>query len=105
MAKPRSRLHELLCDILGSRFCYFDPPASIQMRYPCIVYRYENSETRSADNERYKRDKRYIVTIIDSEADSEIADRLIDDKRISYLSSDRNYVMDGLHHFVFTIFY
>lgn len=105
MARPRSQLHEILCDILGTKFCYFVAPSNVQMIYPCIVYRWENSETRSADDIRYKNDRRYTVTVIDSKPDSDIVERLIEDERLKYLSSDRNYVADGLYHYVFTLFY
>lgn len=102
-------LHDLLCEVLdphdlnasGGR-CYFEPPASIQLHYPCIVYNYSNDLDRFADNARYKHDKRYTVTIIDSDPDSVIPDRM---RELRYCSFDRHYSADGLSHFVFTLYY
>ena len=36
-------------NILGSRNVYFQPPASVQMRYPAIVYSRKNIEIRNED--------------------------------------------------------
>lgn len=103
MAKNRLELHEILCDILGSNNCYFRPPASIQLRYPCIIYNHADTMSETADNFAYKRDRRYTVTVVDEDPDSEIPDKLFE--TFSCCSSDRNYQMDGLNHFVFTIYY
>lgn len=95
-------LHDVLCEALGSEYCYFEPPASIKMKYPCIRYNYSNDQDEFADNIHYRHFKRYTVTIIDRDPDSKIPDRL---RELPYCSSDRNYVVDGLSHFVFTLFY
>lgn len=99
MRKP---LHDILCEILGSKNCYFEPPSSVHMEYPCIRYSYSNDDDAFADNRRYLQNKRYMVTIIDTDPDSRIPGRL---KELSYCRSDRNYSMDGLSHFVFTLYY
>lgn len=105
MAKSRALLNEILCDILGSKNCYYDPPATIRMKYPCIIYEFETRKTLHADDIRYKSEKRYSVTIIDEHEDSEICERLFSDERLKFLSEDRSYVSDGLHHYVFTVFW
>lgn len=102
MEKMRRPLHDILCEVLGSRYCYFDPPATIHMKYPCIVYSYSNDFDQFADNRRYLKNKRYVITIIDEDPDSMIPERL---KELPYCDSDRNYAMDGLNHFVFTMYY
>lgn len=106
MARPA--LHDILCGVLGGPFpdgenhCYFEPPADKQMRYPCIRYNHSNDLDTFADNIHYQTSKRYTVTIIDEDPDSEIPNRL---KQLPYCSSDRNFAVDGLHHFVFTLYY
>lgn len=104
MAKSRLQLHERLCEILGSRNCYFSPPPNTQMSYPCIVYELSNIQQTFADNITYQKSRRYSVTVIDEDPDSEIPDRIIDGSDL-YTTSDRNFVNDGLYHFTFTIFY
>lgn len=98
----RMALHDILCEVLGSRNCYFSPPASITLKYPCIIYNYTNDDDDYADNIHYRSSKRYTITIIDSDPDSKISSRL---KERPYCSSDRNYEVDGLNHFVYTLYY
>lgn len=95
-------LHDILCNVLGSRNCYFEPPTDFEMLYPCIVYNYTNDQDSFADNLHFISYKRYTITIIDSDPDSVIPDRL---KQLSYCSSDRNFATEGLNHFVFTLFF
>lgn len=106
MEKPA--LHDILCGVLdgpfpdGETHCYFEPPASMIIKYPCIVYNYVNDQDDYADNVHYRNFKRYSVSVIDEDPDSKIPDRL---KQINYCSSDRKYAVDGLNHFVYTLFY
>lgn len=102
MGRNRSELHDILCEILGSRNCYFSPPSSIQLKYPCIIYSLSNILQVHADNRSYQNTKRYTVTVVDSNPDSDIPEKLLD---IQYCSWDRNYTTDGLYHYVFTIFF
>lgn len=102
-------LHDLLCNVLPGPFpekegdhCYFQPPADIQLYYPCIIYNYANDLDIFADNQHYQHSKRYSVTIIDEDPDSQISNELI---KLPYCSSDRNFVVDGLCHFVYTLYY
>lgn len=105
MAQSRTILHYILKDILGSDNCYYDPPASIQMKYPCIVYSISGGKTQHADDIRYVNLKRYTITIIDEYPDTELTDKLFFDLRLRYLSEDRQYVVNGLHHFVYTLYF
>lgn len=103
MARSRLELHEILCDILGSRNCYFTPPPGIKMDYPAIVYELSNIQVTYADNIIYKDKKRYSVMVIDEDPDSQIPDRIL--KNCLYTTSDRVFVTDGLYHFTFTMFF
>lgn len=104
----KQALHDILCEIIGAPFsddenhCYFEPPADIDMKYPCIVYNYTNDSDIFADNIHYQSSKRYTVTIIDDDPDSKIPNRM---KELPYCTSDRNFASDGLNHFVFTLYY
>lgn len=102
MKTPRLQLHEILCELLGSRNCYFSPPSSLQMKYPCIRYELANTESTFADNRPYLTADRYNITVIDENPDSQIPKRVLE---LPYCISDRNYTQDNLNHFVFTLFY
>jgi hypothetical protein len=81
---------------------YFQPPATVQMSYPCIVYGRDGSHAEYADNQPYQHTKRYQVTVIDRNPDSELPD-LVEGMRLCEFS--RAYVADGLNHWVFTLFF
>ena len=99
----RLELHEELCDVLGSRNVYFQPPESIKLQYPCIIYSKYVGETRNADNKRYNYIDLYNVIVIDHDPDSSIEDQLID--RFQYCRPDRHYVSDNLNHTVLSLYY
>lgn len=102
MEKDRLQLHEILCELLGSRNCYFSPPSDLKMSYPCIRYEMVNTDTTFADNYHYANANRYTVTVIDEDPDSKLRRKLLD---LPYCTSDRNFASDGLYHFVFTLFF
>ena len=98
----RLEFHEILCEILGSRNVYFQPPASKKMQYPAIRYvRYEIENT-SADNRTYKQAMYYQVTVIDRDPDSEIVHKV---SQLPMCTYDRHYAADNLNHDVFIVCY
>ncbi len=101
MMNDRLELHELLCQILGSREVYFQPPESVKMKYPAIVYSRNRIENVSADNVIYKQDVSYSIMVIDRDPDSEIVEKV---SRIPHILYDRSYVADNLNHDVFILF-
>lgn len=98
----RLELHELLCDILGTRHVYYQPPESIKMSYPAIVYKRDNIDNRSADNLIYKQELAYSITVIDKNPDSTIVN---DISRLPRCRFDRHYTANNLNHDVFRIYY
>lgn len=104
----RKALHDVLCEVLGTSpsaendRCYFCPPASIQLEYPCMIYNYSNNISDFADNIHYRNSQRYTITVIDEDPDSKIPNRL---RELPYCISDRTFVIDGLNHFVHTLYY
>lgn len=100
--EKRLELHEKLCAILGSRNVYFEPPASVNMKYPAIRYSRERIDNRYADNQQYIRNIRYSITVIYKDPDDDLPIRISELSRIRH---DRSYTADNLHHDVFTIYY
>jgi hypothetical protein len=99
---PRSELQELLVSILGSDNVYFQPPSNITMNYPCIVYRRDYLSAHFADNIPYNNKKRYQITIIDSDPDSNIADKIAE---LPLCSFDRFFTADNLNHDIYNLFF
>jgi hypothetical protein len=98
----RLELHEVFCNILGSRNAYFQPPASVKMNYPAIKYSLYNIENNNADDLAYKRSKAYEVILIDYDPDSSYVDKI---SQLPYCRFDRYYPADNLNHYVFTLYY
>lgn len=98
----REELHEILCEALGSRNVYFQPPESIKMKYPAIVYSRDDIDNSFANDSVYMQSFAYSVTVIDSDPDSEIAAKV---SRLPRCQYDRHYKADNLNHDMFTIYY
>lgn len=98
----RLELQTLLETILGSRNVYFQPPANVQMQYPCIVYNRDNADTKFAGNKPYRNVKRYQVTVIDRNPDSVIPDKIA---ALPMCSFNRFFTADNLNHDVYTLFF
>lgn len=101
MAK-RADLQILFETILGSRNVYHDPPDNLRMQYPAIRYKRSRINNTFANNSAYKQDNRYEVTVMYYDADSELPGLI---SRLPMCSSDRSYVVDNLHHDVFTLYF
>ena len=96
----RAELGKIFREILGNGNVYFQPPSNTQMRYPAIRYERSEMAVKHADNGSYNRRIRYMVTVIDSDPDSEIVNRV---SMLPYCYFDRHYVQDNLNHDVFEI--
>lgn len=98
----RLELQALLLTLLGSDNVYFQPPANFVMSYPCIVYNRDDQSTDFADNLPYKNKKKYSVTVIDQNPDSDIPDKVAALPTCTY---NRFFAVDNLNHDVFNLFF
>lgn len=94
----RLELHEVLCDILGSRNVYYQPPETVKMKYPAIVYSRTDIDNEYGDNLAYIQKRKYLITLIDKNPDSEFVNKLANLSKCKYI---RNYKADNLNHDVF----
>lgn len=102
MGKKRTDLHNVLKSVMGTNAVYYQPPPTLLMTYPCIRYELSSGDTKFADNNPYKFEKRYTISLIDENPDSVYLDGIANLKKSSF---DRHYTTDNLHHFVFTIYF
>lgn len=98
----RLELHELLCNILESRNAYFQPPSSIKMSYPAIVYSVDDIDNTFADDVVYIQKHLYQLTVIDKNPDSKIREKV---SMLPACRFDRAYTADNLNHYIFKIYY
>ena len=96
----RLKLQEELETLLGTRNVYFQPPPSLKMKFPCIVYERARINTRFADNDPYKLDNVYYVTYIDTDPDADIPTKLA---HFHMSVFQRHYVSDNKYHDQFRI--
>lgn len=102
MDQRRLLLQETLEMLLGSTNVYFQPPENVVMEYPCIVYKRDYATTEFADNNPYRFMKRYMVTVIDRDPDSEIPDKVA---ALQMCTHSRFYTADDLNHDVFNLYF
>lgn len=98
----RLDLHEIFCNILGSRQVYFDPPESLKISYPAIIYELDDVNALRADDHGYLLNRRYQVKYISRDPDNTVIDDLL---RLQYCSFDRRFATDNLYHDCFDIYY
>lgn len=80
---------------------YYDPPNNVNMQYPAIVYEHDYDWLLHSDNKLHSDSPRYLVTVIDSDPDSEIADKV---KNLPMSRFVRHFVADQLHHIVYNVY-
>ena len=98
----RLQLQSLLEETLGSRNVYFQPPESLVLKYPCIVYKRNNIRSMFADNSPYSLTVGYQLTVIDPNPDSEIVTKVF---RLPMCGFVTHFTADNLNHDVYNIYY
>lgn len=98
----RLDLHAFLENLIGSKNVYFQPPSTIRMNFPAIVYSRGGINNSNADDKVYKQDWLYELTVIDKDPDSEIVTKV---SQLPKCRWNRNYTSDNLNHDVFTLYY
>ena len=102
MAKDRLNLHDELKAVLGSSNVYFQPPPTLTMKYPCIIYKIDDMDGVHANDRRYLSNKRYLVTIVDKNPETLLLDKLLE---LPYCSFENHFVFDNLNHYVCLLYY
>lgn len=99
----RLTLHERLIEILGSNNVYFQPPETIKLNYPCIVYSKAKPRVNHADNVQYFNKNHYELLVMDTNPDTEIPDNL--SNSLKFCSIDRYYKSNNLTHCSLDLYY
>ena len=99
---PRLELQTKLEAVLGTNKVYFQPPASLTLTYPCIVYKRSGIKSLFGDNIPYSLSDEYTLTVIYKDPDSDLVDKVA---QLPKCKLDRTFTNDNLYHAVFTISY
>jgi len=98
--RPRTDLHIILEDLCEN--VYFQPPASVQMKYPAIVYRREQTDTKFADDSPYSQTLQYGLTLISRNSDEPIFNLLL---ALPMCVHETSFPADNLNHDIFNIYF
>ena len=98
----RLELQNLLESILGSRNVYYQPPESIKIKYPAIIYSRNDVDNSFADDIVYMQNHTYQIIVIDANPDSEIVNKI---SKLPMCRYNRHYTSDNLNHDVFILNY
>ena len=98
----RPNLQAKLEEILGNKNVYFQPPESLKLNFPAIVYKRSNIINNFAGDSVYTQSYFYEITVIDKRPDSKISRSL---SLLPKIKFDRSFTSDNLYHDVFTIYY
>ena len=98
----RLKLQSELEELLGSRNVYYQPPGTVMMNYPAIVYSKNRISSKFANDAKYSKMNCYELIVIDRKPDNPVIDKLLD---LPYSSYDRHYESDNLHHDVITLYH
>lgn len=98
----RLEFHNKLVKLLGNNHVYYQPPESLKMEYPGIVYSRIDIDSKYADDIRYSSINCYNVIVIDRKPDNAVIQKILDLPRSSY---DRQYIFNNLYHDVIKIYH
>lgn len=99
----RLKLDEELRALIANNNVYYQPPESVKMNYPAIVYHLNDAQSIHADDKNYVNRKRYTVTFITRNPDQTFVQEMLD--TFTYCTFDRWYAADNLNHFVYDLYY
>ena len=100
--KTRAELQAKLEELLGSSNVYYQPPATVRIKYPAIIFSKSRIDTLKANDSTYAKNKRYEIIVVDKKPDNPVIDKILD---LPYCSYDRSYEADNLNHDVLTLYY
>ena len=98
----RLDLQSKLEELLGSANVYYQPPESLKIKYPAIIFSKSKIDKDHANNSAYRLLTRYELIVIDSRPDNQVIQKLL---ALPYCSYDRQYKSDNLNHDSLTIYY
>ena len=101
--ESRLELHEELCELLGSRNVYFQPPESVKMSYDAIRYWLSGKDLKRANNRIYCKTDEYSGVVITRDPNTTLPDEILE--HFEMCSFGRPYITDNLNHYPFTLYY
>lgn len=99
----RVELNTKLKMLIGSSNVYFQPPASVQLSYPCVIYSIGNGDAKHADGMVYSYVNSYDLLFIFKKPNVTIIEKVL--AELPMCKMTRAYVADNLNHYAFRVYY
>lgn len=96
-------LHGILVNLLGSNNVYFQPPESLKLSYPCIIYSKSSINSFNADNKNYILNTSYQITYIYRDPDDTFSKELLN--YFSKISFERHFCLNNLNHDILKLYF
>lgn len=100
MAKDRLSLHDQL--LSATENVYFQPPATIVLKYPCIIYKLDDIDITRANNSVYSKMEKYLITIVDRNPDTKLYENILDLPYSGFVSA---FTKDNLNHYICSLYW
>ena len=98
LAKTRTSLQSELESICGTNV-YFQPPETLTLKYPCVIYQIIDSPSVYADGIKYKQAIKFQIMYVTKKAVDDVVDKIL---RNPFFNFQRFFASAGLNHYVFT---
>lgn len=98
----RLELQNKLEELLGSRNVYYQPPETVKMEYPAIIYSKKKPDRKHANNNVYMRTNCYEIIVISRKPDDPIIGKI---EELPLCEWNNHYKADNLNHDVLTLYY
>lgn len=82
---------------------YFQPPANLTLKYPCIIYNKTGKERKYSNNGLYFVKQEYQLMVIEKNPDSKVADDI--EEKLQYCEIRQYYTVDQLNHTILNLHY
>lgn len=92
-------LHKALSDCGEDENVYFQPPETVKLKYPCILYKLRTLTSEYANDDPYHKMIGYDVTYITRDPKSKVPTKLLGLPQFAF---DRYYTFENLHHYAYT---
>lgn len=87
---------------MGNKNVYYQPPESLKIQYPAIIYKKSNISSSHADNMKYSNFTRYEIIVLDKSVDNEVIQKILE---LPLSSFDRHYTASNLNHDVINLYF
>lgn len=100
--RRKSELSLLLHTLPVNDEIHFQPPESVKLEYPCVLYEFDNYRDFNANDRKHITREKYIVTHIYKDPTQNLRETIM--SLFIYVYFDRVFVADNLYHDVYTVY-